>query len=93
MSDIRPADPRAPEMWPLLRAHLEHSWSATPQTSNHTLDAEALGAEGIAFFALREDDEVLACGALKPLPDNTAEVKSVHVAAHARGRGFARRIM
>ncbi|MFC3614636.1 GNAT family N-acetyltransferase [Lutimaribacter marinistellae] len=93
MSDIRPADPQAPDMAPLLRAHLEHSWTATPQTSNHTMDAQALAEPGIAFFALYENGEVLACGALKSLDDGTAEVKSVHVVERARGRGLARRIM
>ncbi|MCF6233070.1 MAG: GNAT family N-acetyltransferase [Rhodobacteraceae bacterium] len=36
---------------------------------------------------------VVACGALKSLPDGTTEVKSVHVDALARGRGLARVLM
>nr|WP_217350407.1 GNAT family N-acetyltransferase [Ruegeria sp. HKCCD7255] len=72
---------------------MAHSWGATPQTSNHTLDVEALREPGIRFWALYEDNTALGCGALKTLPDGTAEVKSVHVIAAARGRGLARVMM
>nr|WP_174840318.1 MULTISPECIES: GNAT family N-acetyltransferase [unclassified Ruegeria] len=72
---------------------MAHSWDATPQTSNHTLDVEALREPGIRFWALYEGNTALGCGALKTLPDGTAEVKSVHVVAAARGRGLARVMM
>nr|WP_174838725.1 MULTISPECIES: GNAT family N-acetyltransferase [unclassified Ruegeria] len=72
---------------------MAHSWDATPQTSNHTLDVEALREPGIRFWALYEGNTALGCGALKTLPDGTAEVKSVHVIAAARGRGLARIMM
>ncbi|WP_170606147.1 GNAT family N-acetyltransferase [Ruegeria arenilitoris] len=93
MIEIRPADPGADEMRPIIEAHLAHSWDATPQTSNHTFDAVALSAPGIRFFGLYETGKALGCGALKSLPDGTAEVKSVHIIADVRGRGLARVMM
>ncbi|WP_171208914.1 MULTISPECIES: GNAT family N-acetyltransferase [unclassified Ruegeria] len=93
MIDIREADPGSEDLRPIIQAHLAHSWDATPQTSNHTLDVEALREPGIRFWALYEGNTALGCGALKTLPDGTAEVKSVHVIAAARGRGLARIMM
>lgn len=78
---------------PLLEAHLAHSWTATPQTSNHTLDASDLGHPDIRLWAVFDGETVVGCGALKKLGDNTAEVKSVHVVEAVRGRGFARHMM
>ncbi|MDA7967218.1 GNAT family N-acetyltransferase [Ruegeria sp.] len=93
MIEIRQADPGSEDLRPIILAHLAHSWDATPQTSNHTLDVDALRAPGIRFWALYEGERALGCGALKALPDGTAEVKSVHVLEAARGRGLARVMM
>ncbi|WP_120631572.1 GNAT family N-acetyltransferase [Ruegeria sp. EL01] len=93
MIDIREADPGANDLRPIIQAHLAHSWDATPQTSNHTMDVDALREPGIRFWALYDAGQPLGCGALKALPDGTAEVKSVHVLAAARGRGLARVMM
>ena len=93
MIEIRQADPAADDLRPIIQAHLAHSWEATPQTSNHTLDVDALRAPGMRFWGLYDGDTALGCGALKALPDGTAEVKSVHVLSHARGRGLARLMM
>lgn len=93
MVDIRAADPAAPALRALVEAHLAHSRAATPQTSNHTLDSTQLRGPGIRFWAIYDGDTALGCGALKPLSDGTAEVKSVHVLDRARGRGLARRMM
>ncbi|MEX0277710.1 MAG: GNAT family N-acetyltransferase [Ruegeria sp.] len=93
MIDIREVDPGTEDVRPIIEAHLAHSWDATPQTSNHTMDVDSLREPGIRFWALYEAGKPLGCGALKALPDGTAEVKSVHVVAAARGRGLARIMM
>lgn len=93
MIEIRETDPGESSLRPLLEAHLAHGQTAGPAESNHTMDIDDLRADGIRFWALFEADEALGCGALKSLPDGTTEVKSVHVASAARGRGFARKIM
>lgn len=47
----------------------------------------------VAFFSLRVDGELLAVGALKKLDEDHAEVKSMHTAEAARGRGFGRAML
>lgn len=91
--DITLEDPETGDLRPLLDAHAAHGAAAAPAESNHTLDASGLKGPGLRFWVLREDGNPLACGALKDLPDGTAEVKSVHVAEAARGRGLARIMM
>lgn len=93
MIEIRETDPGEASMLPLLQAHLAHGQTAGPAESNHTMGVDDLRAEDIRFWALFEAGEALGCGALKSLPDGTTEVKSVHVASAARGRGLARKIM
>ncbi|WP_299663052.1 GNAT family N-acetyltransferase [uncultured Ruegeria sp.] len=93
MIEIREADPGADDLRPIIQAHLTHSLDATPQTSNHTMDVASLREPGMRFWAIYESDTALGCGALKALPDGTAEVKSVHVLSKARGRGLARVMM
>jgi len=93
MIEIRRADPGDDDLRPIIEKHLAHSWDATPQTSNHTLDVDALRAPDIRFWAVYDAGHPMGCGALKALPDGTAEVKSVHVLSEARGRGLARKMM
>ncbi len=92
-SAISQANPTDADIRPLIEAHLAHSWAATPQTSCHTMTPEELAEEGLRFWVLKDGAAPLACGALKPLGDGMVEVKSVHVAEAARGRGLARQIM
>jgi putative acetyltransferase len=85
--------PGGQDLRPLLEAHFTHAAAAAPAESNHTLDADGLEAADTRFWVLRDEGVPLGCGALKALPDGTAEVKSLHVSAAARGRGLARMIM
>jgi len=93
MIEIQEADPTSNALRPVVEAHFAHSQQASPAESNHTLDAQSLAGNGIKFWALYEDGRPLGCGALKALPDRTAEVKSVHIVEQARGRGLARVMM
>ncbi len=93
MIEIREDDPTSEVMRPVVQAHFAHSQTAGPAESNHTMDAEALRGPGIRFWALYDDGQPLGCGALKSLPDGTAEVKSVHILSEARGRGLAKVMM
>ncbi|WP_416896803.1 MAG: GNAT family N-acetyltransferase [Minwuia sp.] len=90
---IQTDDPRAPGSTRLLEAHLAHSWDETPETSNHTFDAEALAAADVTFWTARDGNEVVGCGALKRLDAESAELKSMHTAEAHRGRGVARLVM
>ena len=90
---VRLADPEDPGVRPLIMAHLAHGRDATVQSSDHTLDIQALKGPGIRFWIVSDAGTVVGCGALKNLPDGMAEVKSVHIADAARGRGLARQLM
>ena len=93
MIEIRDADPKSDVLRPLVEAHFVHSETAGPAESNHTMDAAGLAGPGIRFWALYEADRPVGCGALKALPDGTAEVKSVHILTGVRGRGLGRVMM
>lgn len=85
---IEEDDPRRPEVTALLRAHLALMRSLSPPESVHALDLDGLTASDVTFWSLREDDTVLACGALRALDPGHGEIKSMHTAEAARGRGL-----
>jgi putative acetyltransferase len=87
-------DPRRPEVRTLLERHLTFCLSETPPEHSFALDVDALVQPGIAFFSYRDGDgTVLGVGAIKELGPADAELKSMHTAAEARGRGVGRAIL
>lgn len=87
---VTPDDPLEPEVTRLLRAHLAFAAEHSPPEHVHALDVERLVEPGVSFFSIREDGEVLGVGALKQLDGSHGELKSIHTAAAARGRGVGR---
>lgn len=59
----------------------------------HALDVTGLLSPDVSFFSYRKDGELLAVGALKRLSDDHSEIKSMHVAQAARGRGLGQAIL
>jgi len=90
---IERADPGDPGVAPLIAAHLAVNVETTPPESIHALGVDELRDPAIRFWVARVGGVVLGCGALKALADGRAEVKSVHTAEAARGRGVARALM
>ena len=90
---IRVDDLRGPEIAALLEAHLALMRSNSPPESVHALDLDGLRRPEITFWTVWEDAELLACGALKELDPTQGEIKSMHTAQAARGRGVARRLV
>ena len=88
--DVRPDDPTVPDVVALLDEHLAFSHEHTPPGHVHALDHSGLEAPDISFFSIRERGELLGVGALRRLDAAHAEIKSMHTAAAARGRGVAR---
>ena len=86
-------DPRAPDVLELLGRHLQFAHDNTPPRDIHALEAERLLDPAITFFGFRCRGELLAVGALKDLGDGHAEIKSMHTAASARGRGIGRAML
>lgn len=90
---ISPDDPRADDVRLLLHRHLTFARATTPPEDIHALDLHELLDPAISFFSCRADGELLAIGALKHVDDGHAEVKSMHTAEAARGRGLGRAML
>jgi putative acetyltransferase len=86
-------DPRAGDVRALLERHLEFANANTPPEDVHALDIEALLDPEVSFFSYRVGGELLGVGALKRLDGEHAEIKSMHTAAAARGRGVGRAVV
>jgi putative acetyltransferase len=94
VGEISLDDPRAPDVRALLAVHLEFARAPTPPEDAHALDVDGLLDPAVTFFSYRaEDGGLLAVGALKKLGPDHAEIKSMHTAAHARGRGIGRMML
>lgn len=76
----------------LLARHHDLMRSQSPEESCHVMTSEALRASGAQVYFIEEGGGVLAVGALKAFGD-AVELKSMHVAAEARGRGLARQLL
>jgi putative acetyltransferase len=78
-----------PRVVALLNTHMTRARAETARGSAHALDLDGLRAPDVTFWSAWEGDEVLGVGALKRLSDDHGEVKSMHTAEAARGRGVA----
>lgn len=90
---IREDDLRGPEIAALLQVHLDHMHATSPPESTHALDLDGLRAPEITFWTLWDGETLLGCGALKDLGAGHGEIKSMHTAQAARGKGVARRLL
>jgi putative acetyltransferase len=85
--------PDTPGLASLMADHEAHSAAHYPAESNHNLDAAALFAMGGRVFGAVAQGNLVAMGAYVPLGRGEAELKSMHVAGAARGRGAGRAIL
>jgi putative acetyltransferase len=90
---IAPDDPRTADIRDLLGMHLSFAYSHSGAEHVHALDIDGLLDPAVAFFSYREHGELLAVGALKQLEPGHAEIKSMHTAQAARGRGIGRAML
>jgi putative acetyltransferase len=86
-------DPRRPEILALLERHLGFCLSETPPEHSFALDADGLLDPNVTFVSFREGATVLGVAAIKELDGGHAEIKSMHTAAEARGRGVGRALL
>ncbi|MEQ8405040.1 MAG: GNAT family N-acetyltransferase [Oceanicaulis sp.] len=82
-------DPARPDVTALLERHLAFTRAASPPGTCFALDVAGLKAPGVTFWTAREAGALLGCIAVKAghLEPGHGEVKSLHCAAEARGRG------
>ena len=83
-------DPRAEDVRGLLERHLAFANQHSPPEDVHALDVNGLLDPAVALFSYRLNGELLGVGALKRLDRHHAELKSMHTAEAARGRGIGR---
>jgi putative acetyltransferase len=88
MIRIERDDPGREDVQQLLAGHLADMFATSPAESVHALAPAALSDPAVTFWTVRQDSEVLGCGALKEIGTGEGEIKSMRTAAHARGRGI-----
>jgi putative acetyltransferase len=81
-------DPSADDVRALLETHLAFNRAASPPEDVHALDLAELMQPAVSFYSYRVDGELLGMGALQRIDDGHAELKSMHTAREARGRGI-----
>lgn len=86
-------DLRGPEIKALLEAHLDLMRSQSPPESVHALDLDALRRPEITFWTGWDGDQLLGCAALKEMDSSQGEIKSMHTAKAARGKGIGAQML
>jgi putative acetyltransferase len=86
-------DPRAPDVRALLERHLAFALETSPPEHAFALDVDGLLDPAITFYSCRLPGELLGIGAMKELDPAHGEIKSMHTAAAARGRGVGRTML
>ena len=86
-------DPRRPEVQALLERHLGFCLTETPPEHSFALDVDGLLDQRVTLVSFRDGDTVLGVAAIKELDAGHAEIKSMHTAAEARGRGVGRALL
>ena len=86
-------DPCADDVRALLERHLAYANANSAPEDVHALDVDALLDPAVTFFSFRVDGELLGVAALKRLDGRHAEIKSMHTAKAARGRGIGRALV
>jgi putative acetyltransferase len=92
-TEISIDDPREPGVRALLERHLTFCLSETPPEHSFALDVSGLLDPAVTLFSCRDGGAVLGVGAIKELDASHGELKSMHTAAEARGRGVGRSIL
>jgi len=83
-------DPRAKDVGELLERHLAFARTHSPPEDVHALDIGGLLDPAVTFFSFRLGGVLLGVCALQALDGEHAELKSMHTAQAARGRGIGR---
>jgi putative acetyltransferase len=86
-------NPASPDVRALLEEHLRSMHALSPPGSVHALDVGGLMMPEVTFWSVREDGQLLGCGALKQIGPGHGEIKSMRTAAAHRRRGAGRAML
>jgi len=92
MNDVDPRGPEAAELISTLSAELARRYDYMEDGSGGFKPEDALGPRG-AFVIGRIGGNPVACGAIRPLEEDVAELKRVFVKVDFRGRGYSKAIV
>ncbi|MBB5233890.1 GNAT family N-acetyltransferase [Deinococcus budaensis] len=90
--DASPDDPRVASLMQAQQRELRALYNDTDERTE-PFDPATLAGEGSALVAVEEGGALLACGALKCLSHDTAEIKRMYTVPEARGQGLGRRVL
>ena len=82
-----------PEIAAFLDEHIREMKSVSPPESKHALDLPGLRIPAITFWTMWDGASLIACGALKELDAQHAEIKSMRTAADYRGKRIAAKLL
>lgn len=86
-------DPRAARLMTAQQRELRTLYGDTDERTEPFDPAVLAGGEGSVLLGVEEGSELLACGALKRLDPESAEVKRMYTVPEARGRGLGRQVL
>ncbi|MFC4639741.1 GNAT family N-acetyltransferase [Deinococcus hohokamensis] len=90
--DVSPSDPRVAQLMNDQQRELRRLYNDTDERTE-PFDPQTLAGEGSALLVVEESGQLLACGALKRLDDQSAEIKRMYTLPEARGRGLGRQVL
>ena len=93
MEHIQVENPTSDDVTALLARHHAFAHAQSPPEAVHALDVTGLLDSRITLYGLRRDSVLLGLGALKQTSPREVEIKSMHVAEEARGRGVGKQIL
>ena len=77
----------------LLAQHFAEMRAGSPPSACHVLPADGMKSADLRFFTLRENGDLLGCGALRRIEPGHAEIKSMRTADAALGRGVGKAVL
>ncbi len=84
---VEPTD--TPDILDLVETHRAFSLTVTPPEMAFAMPAHLAAAADMTMVTARDEGKLLGIGALRELEPSAGEIKSMHTAAAARGRGIA----
>jgi putative acetyltransferase len=88
LDDLSGADVQA-----LLQDHLDQMESTAPPESRHALDLTGLKQPDVSFYALRIEDQLAGCGAIKQIDETHGELKSMKTASKYLRQGVGAQML